>query len=100
MSLGHHAVIRELLSTRCLYVPSAHVDYLQALGFPAAKASSGCLTNPSSEHCHTVKPSLCRIPCYTSFPLPQETTYFRYLSNSTDPWEKSKTVLRGQIRIT
>lgn len=55
MSLGYHAVIRELLSTGCLYVQSAHVDYLQALGFPAAKASSGCLTNPSSEHCHTVK---------------------------------------------
>lgn len=59
MSLGYHAVIRELLSTGCLYVQSAHVDYLQALGFPAAKASSGCLANPSSEHCHTVKSALC-----------------------------------------
>lgn len=61
MSLGYHAVIRELLSTGCLYVQSAHVDYLQALGFPAVKASSGCLTNPSSEHCHTVKSGLFRI---------------------------------------
>lgn len=59
MSLGYHPVIRELLSTGRLYVQSAHVDYLQALGFPAAKASSGCLTNPSSEHCHTVKSALC-----------------------------------------
>lgn len=69
MSLGYHAVIREPLSTGCLYVQSAHVDYLQALGFPAAKASSGCLTNPSSEHCHTVKSALCWIPCCTFFPL-------------------------------
>lgn len=61
MSPGYHAVIRELLSTGCLYVQSAHVDYLQALGFPAVKASSGCLTNPSSEHCHTVKSVLLRI---------------------------------------
>lgn len=67
MSLGYHAVIRELLSTGCLYVQSAHVDYLQALGFPAAKASSGCLTNPSSEHCHTVKSALCWIPHCASF---------------------------------
>ena len=55
MSLGYLAVIRELLSTGCLYVQSAHVDYLQALGFPAAKAGSGCLTNPSSVPSHTVK---------------------------------------------
>lgn len=58
MSLGYQAVISERLSTGCLYVQSAHVDYLQALGFPAAKASSGCLTNPSSEHCHTVNSAL------------------------------------------
>lgn len=68
MSLGYHAVIRELLSTGCLYVQSAHVDYLQALGFPAAKASSGCLTNPSSEHCHTVKSALLN-PLLHLFPL-------------------------------
>lgn len=58
LSLGYHAVIREPLRTGCLYVQPAHVDYLQALGFPAAKASSGCLTNPSSERCHTVKTAL------------------------------------------
>lgn len=59
LSLSYHAVIREPLRTGCLYVQAAHVDYLQALGFPAAKASSGCLTNPSSEHRHTVKTALC-----------------------------------------
>lgn len=53
MSPGYHTVIRELLSTGCLYVQSAHVDYLQALGFPAAKASSECLPNPSSEQRHS-----------------------------------------------
>ena len=78
MSPGYLAVIRELLSTGCLYVQSAHVDYLQALGFPAAKASSGCLTNPSSEHCHTVKAALCRIPSLHLFPpLPQKKDIFQ-----------------------
>lgn len=68
MSLGYQAVIRELLSTGCLYVQPAHVDYLQALGFPAAKASSGCLTNPCSEQCHTVKSAHCWILRSTFFP--------------------------------
>lgn len=54
-SLGHHAVIGEPLRTACLYVQAAHVDYLQALGPPAAKASSGCQTNPSSERRHTAE---------------------------------------------
>lgn len=56
------AVMREPLRTGCLYVQAAHVDYLQALGFPAAKARSGCLTNPRSEHRHRVESAFCLNP--------------------------------------
>lgn len=69
MSPGYHAAIRELLSTGCLYVQSAHVDYLQALGFPAAKASSECLPNPSSEHCYSQVCSLLNLSPHHVLPL-------------------------------
>ena len=45
----------------------------------AAKASSGCLTNPCSEHCHTVKPALCWNPHCTFSHYDKKQTYFRYV---------------------
>lgn len=42
-SPARHAAI----SAGCLYVQPPHVDYLQALGFPAAKAAPGVLQIPA-----------------------------------------------------
>ena len=47
MSQGYLAVIREWLSTRCLYMQSAHVDYLQALGFLLLKPALGAIQIPA-----------------------------------------------------
>lgn len=47
MSQGYLAAIREWLSTGCLYMQSAHVDYLQALGFLLFKPALGAIQIPA-----------------------------------------------------
>lgn len=47
MSQGYLAAIREWLSTRCLYMQSAHVDYLQTVSFPLLKPALGALQIPA-----------------------------------------------------
>lgn len=82
MSQGYLAMIREWLSTGCLYMQSAHVDYLQALGFLLLKPALGAIQIPAQRI--TTESSL---RCGSSLtPLPTtkvSSTHFGHVTKAT-----------------